>query len=253
MADPNALLCRRCGYVIDGLSSNETCPECGADIAGSLPSARTGAAWQRGPELRSWARGCVRAIRHPLVTFDKLAIERSHSARHLTITLHAAAGMPIVVLIAMLIASTINEVVNGASTFAQAWTAAMLFAALGFVYVVMVAFLYLLVWIETQGMRFWGRRRGYRISKSIAISICANASAGWLVGSAALSILLAVVLTLFSAGVIQYTALSLSPLGARFWMAMAGCVLLGLMFFKTLVYIGVLQCRYANEPRTDST
>jgi hypothetical protein len=44
--DPQVLLCERCGYVLSGLPTDQRCPECGDEIARSLPERRGKPAWE---------------------------------------------------------------------------------------------------------------------------------------------------------------------------------------------------------------
>ncbi len=64
--------CEGCGYVLDGLSGDGVCSECGLDIALSLPRTRAGTLWQQRAGIRSlirtwwlllWDDECWREIR----------------------------------------------------------------------------------------------------------------------------------------------------------------------------------------------
>lgn len=50
--DDNDLLCERCGYVLNGLSDDSRCPECGQPIADSRPEHRRPAPWEDPADVR---------------------------------------------------------------------------------------------------------------------------------------------------------------------------------------------------------
>ncbi|MGV6814963.1 MAG: hypothetical protein ACWA5W_08150, partial [Phycisphaerales bacterium] len=47
------LRCERCGYSLTDLTDKGVCPECGTDIALSVPRKREGTPWQRRAGFRS--------------------------------------------------------------------------------------------------------------------------------------------------------------------------------------------------------
>jgi sterol desaturase/sphingolipid hydroxylase (fatty acid hydroxylase superfamily) len=111
--------------------------------------------------------------------------------------------------------------------------------------------LFLLTFVEAMGIRFFARRRGWRITRNVAWQICAHASIGWV---------LAAVLTLLSLVV----WLNLSNFGLSGWMERSGPTgdyvmaavpavgfFAGMFVFELLVYVGMRRCRFANAPRAD--
>src|SRR5215212_9708813 len=48
--DESHLLCEYCGYTLSGLPENGMCPECGREIAQSLPTLRKEPSWETGRE-----------------------------------------------------------------------------------------------------------------------------------------------------------------------------------------------------------
>src|SRR4051812_5178876 len=96
--DRTSLLCESCGYGLEGLPVSGKCPECGKPIAESLPSNRTGTAWQRRPGLFSWALTCKRVLVGPEREFSRVSMSR---------------GTPGLLIVNLLIAGTI---------FAAPWT-----------------------------------------------------------------------------------------------------------------------------------
>lgn len=100
--------------------------------------------------------------------------------------------------------------------------------------------------IETLGVRFFGRRRQWRVTKPIAWSVCSHAAIGWVIGGvlhafSPLAVIAARPLfdLLPAASSVQWAteAARWIPIGAFF---------IGMLVFETLVYVGVRECRYAN-------
>jgi hypothetical protein len=121
--------------------------------------------------------------------------------------------------------------------------------ALACVPLVVVAF-WVLTWTETLGVRFFGRRRGWRVTWPIALSVCAHASVGWAIGG----VLYAWVP--LTRGVMWW-ALDRVPEPPASGIALSYAVMapvaglfIGMLVFETLVYVGVRENRFANAART---
>jgi hypothetical protein len=111
--------------------------------------------------------------------------------------------------------------------------------------------LWLLTWIEVAGVRFFHARRGWRVTRAVAWSVCAHASIGWVVGAA---------LLVLGWGLIDldfWLARSLRTMTVRprvgDWAAVpAGAgFFAGMMLFEYRVYQGMRVCRFANRRRPD--
>src|SRR5688572_22403275 len=63
--DQYTLLCEGCGYPLETIPQEGSCPECGRLIKSSLASARTGSAWQRRPGIGSWFATAWRVLARP--------------------------------------------------------------------------------------------------------------------------------------------------------------------------------------------
>ncbi len=102
--------------------------------------------------------------------------------------------------------------------------------------------------IERLGLRTISRAHGYRITPTIARVITDYASIGWLIGS---TLLVLSLLTWFAPPLWLDKGLS-PPLLLRsqvvLWYPIAA-ILIGLLIFETLAYIGLQRCKFANTPR----
>ena len=132
---------------------------------------------------------------------------------------------------------------DGWAVVAGMWLAEVLLAA---------AVLWLLTGIEHAGIRFFARRRGWRLTPEAAWQVCCHASVGWvLVGVLPLLVLggLQAVLRVFHAAPSNWGRVPV--LGGITWSNIwyGGSLLLamgaGLLVFEWLVHVGVRKCRYA--------
>lgn len=243
------LLCESCGYTLDGLPTLGACPECGRGISLSLPASRLGSPWQSDRTVRSWVRTNYLMLRRPAAVFDLLRVDRTHLHSLLLVNLLLAGGL----LAAPWVGTLIGDPARGAR--GSAWLSrngqfALSLAAgtigIGGVLLALTA-------IESLGVRFFGKRRGWRITPDVAWQVCAHASVGWVV-AAVLTILALVVW------------LNLSYFGLGGWMTRRGGwgdlglaavpvagFLAGMLVFEILVYRGVRRCRYANPPAATNT
>jgi predicted RNA-binding Zn-ribbon protein involved in translation (DUF1610 family) len=248
------LLCETCGYVLEGLESEPRCPECGTQMAWSLPSRRTGTPWQQRPGVWSLLRTAWQICSKPRVLFDVMST--------------TGPGWRTLLLIYLLVAATL---------FAAPWpemgSIRAPFPSLGpkVVYetaryvtgsvlntAIALGVLFALTWIEVVGIRFFSARRGWRLSNAASWQIAAHSSMGWSLCGLLTLLGLATMTAIdrLSPSVWRYTLdLSWATLGvvsarniALVVLPMGGFVA-GMLVFESLVYIGVLRCRYANAPR----
>ena len=73
--DAYTLLCERCGYIVDGLPEDGPCPECGCEIAMSLPQRRTGTPWQNRRGLRPVMATGWLVVTQPRRTLDRMRVQ----------------------------------------------------------------------------------------------------------------------------------------------------------------------------------
>jgi hypothetical protein len=275
---PSTLLCESCGYPIDDFASEAAgsgeggerggnCPECGVAIAASLPARRTGSAWQnrRARAFRKtiyriglglvgpWLATNYAALRRPRELFRTMRIDAGSGNGLLRLNLIIAAFLIVDPWVGVLIGDPARSARASGPVVGFLTKAGMLVLETG-----AVALLFaLLTWIEYQGVRFFARQRGWRLTREGAWQVCCHASVGWiLVGLLPLfgmSLMFAATYWLGWApkGVIDLSNI-LGPLvpligvqGLVTGVLTIGGAVLGLMAFETLVYVGVRQCKFA--------
>jgi hypothetical protein len=239
------LLCENCGYDIGGIAAGMNCPECGKPVASSFPERRAGSAWQERRGLWSWMLTNYEMLRRPRRVFDRMRMDDKGYLGLLGLNLGMAGLMLTVPWVGTLMGDPARNA-RGASTAIRvfAYARSMLVGTLS-----VGMLLFLLTFVEVMGIRFFGRRRGWRITRNVAWQICAHASIGWV---------LAAVLTLLSLVV----WLNVSYFGLSGWLERAGSTgdyvmaavpatgfFAGMFVFELLVYVGMRRCRFANAPR----
>lgn len=230
VAAASALLCERCGYDL-GAGEGELCPECGRQIAASLPGARRGSPFQRNPGAITVVSTDWAMLRHPVRTFDVARVDPDD--RRLIWAHSLIAG----VLLAIAWPLVQHQIVPAGFPVVDVLIAAP----------IAVLTIRALTWIEQLGTRFFGRRKGYRITPAIARAVCAHAGVGWVLAGmltllgGALGIVLEATLRTASLGVLRPIVI-LSPQ----WMPIAGG-LFGMLVFESLSALGMARMRYVND------
>jgi hypothetical protein len=252
----DAFLCERCGYPLDGQDPDSRCPECSLPLQDSLPERRRGTPWQQLRTVRSLGATAYVTLRRPHATFHSMAPRTDRGTRTLlAIYLSLAALIPAPAWIALRILSREPASIwsSGISTpQGRIGLAADDFliphSPLAMVLAVpsLAGVLFVLTWIETLGVRFFGRRRQWRVTAPIAWSVCAHAAIGWVIGGVlhALFPLMA-----FAASPLIKLLPDAVAIRAAEALALGGPIaafFAGMLIFESLVYVGVRECRYAN-------
>lgn len=229
---PEHVLCENCGYALGGLDANLACPECGRAAADSLPERRRGSPWQRS----GLADGCG-AIPAWLATLGAIARRPAAFWRDVRITQRRALALLMTnCLIAALGAMLVLLGEWNGRTSPISYMAAFWF--------VMLLLMLALSSVEYVGMRFFGRRRGWRITLRTTLVIVAHASYAWLIagfGMAAAGQVARVLPfiwdgrpTLSIPDIVWFALITGTPF------------ILGMVLFSSLCGLGFHALRYAN-------
>jgi len=225
-------LCERCGYPLFGLSIASACPECGLAVAESLPAKRDLPGVERLGFIDFW-RMAGRLLVRPGETFRRLDIStRGTTASTFLFWMTFLAGFLWLGVI------TVGYILiqGGPATGDLAY-----FAVFHFVGVLIVV--QVLTHIEMLGVAAFSRRRGWRVPFRLAERVCCFASVGWLPG-VLLAGLGGQLLQLFAVGEPWFERM-LGVVRVS-WVCYAGLFVMSLLWFETLVWVGVRRVKYAN-------
>lgn len=247
------LLCESCGYALEGTPKAAACPECGRPVAESLPDRREGTPWQQKPGIRAWAETAWGTLRHPARTYRGARVDPEMHWRDVALLWDNIALASFLGLIALFVPFSGVRIES-------VW----LFGAAVVLTPVLMLPLLMLTELEQIGIRYFGRRRGWRIDRTVSAVVCAHASIGWTLamvlgavgfhlGWPAYHWLRGLVLKSWSGGASPMGPRSVTLMAVVEWIPAALPVLgfgAGLLVFETLVWIGMRQCRFANRPTT---
>ncbi|MBY0311043.1 MAG: hypothetical protein K2W85_03140 [Phycisphaerales bacterium] len=235
--DPHALLCERCGYVIDGLDDGPpapACPECGLALAESSGAKRPGSPWQRQPDYVGWLRTMRDIHLRPTKMFRALRVAPETDTR---LQIVNQLLMPALVVPGFWF-------VMSRGSMAASPMEVLLFAV---VFASMTAPVTLLLgWIEKRGVIFFAAKRGWRIPEPLARSIINHCTLTWFWAwyGLVLGVLIGPVLDRQLSRVATNTLIdAMLPVAPPLLGFIAG-----MLVFETLVYVAVRQCRFANVP-----
>lgn len=254
------LLCRRCGYALDAAKLSAECPECGADTAGSLPEARDGTpiqAYEGGAFARffgTW-RALWKLIRGPGTIFEHCPLDPRVAGGVLRVNLVWAAALltypaiPVVLQAAVFVKSTVWPNAGPSGIPGQPWfrqsAPLAIFVGLWIMLRTMVA-------IERAGVRFIGKRKGLRVTPTIASSVTAFASPAWAGGALAVLVLGIAASYLHELPLRRNVGAVRWPLMLiHLWLPVLG-FFGAMVWFESMVWVGIRRCRFANEPRTEA-
>ena len=239
----STLLCETCGYVIEGLPDISHCPECGRPVESSLPKHRTGSPIQQAATGNAYIATNLAMLRTPAAIFDRLRTTRGGPLMAFNVLIAVLLLVPVISLIPF---PTLRTPLG--SFHIPNYVPAALSAAVAF---------YFLTFVEHAGIRFYSRRRGWRIPRGLAWEICLHASIGWILASFLCIVGLAITFLLgkrIADGVVwvlnAFGDKSTAPETIITWIGIAfgfGGALAGLLWFESLVYLGVRRCKFANR------
>lgn len=237
--DQPALLCERCGYVIDGLDEGAACPECGLPVDESSPDRRPGSPWQRRPDYCGWLRTLRDIHTRPRRLFRSLRVAPAIDTR----------------------LQVVNQLLLPVTLVPGFWLLLrrgpeLIFPLDGFLFSMLFASMtvpvtLLLGWIEKRGVIFFAAKRGWRVPEPLARSIIDHCSLTWfwawygLILGVFFSPLLDRALSKVATNTVLDAFVPVAP-------PLLGFVV-GMLVFETLVYLGVRQCQYANTSVRAST
>ena len=224
-------LCERCGYPIRGLSIDAVCPECGFAVEASSPDKRFVLMDAKMRAFTGFWRTCATVLWSPVKSYRLLRIESGLDSPRSFLTRSCFFA-------SVLWAFGISFALGNANWPLKVWC-----FSLGLQFVIAMLVLHGMSYIEMVGVTTFSRRRGWRVPFRLAHRVCCYASVGWLPG-----------VLIGACGV----ALIESYLAGRFWFESqmglvrvrwifyGGLFVMALLWFETLVWIGVRQVRYAN-------
>lgn len=240
--DPRELLCERCGYSIEGLDEEGDCPECGEPVRESLPERRVGSAWQRRADAIGLARASLEVLGNPRRCFRRVAIEDATIAALLWRQLSVASALGSLAIVGGVSGSMLRQRISPSP---GSWSDVIAWALL--VPIVMFT-LWVLTVIEQRGIRFFGARNGYRITRRVSRVVGAHAASGWVLAGALMVAGWAIGEMIYGIARAGDGPISWFEWWSPLLLQVPGFVA-GFLVFECLAYLGMRGCRYANRPR----
>jgi hypothetical protein len=235
-------LCEGCGYVLGGLDRSGACPECGRPIAQSMHTSRPGTPWQQLPGVWSWLRTGVLTIAKPSHVFSIVRFDAPLARRQLTTSLCIGTALLLTPgLWAWFVGPAKATIQTGPTAF-------QIFTSLGVVSLILA--------IAPAGVFGWSyaltprayRARGWRITRSVYLTIAAHASFAWILAG------LFVILANFAERALMNAAPGMTnPATAIRLASLASSAVnlglaMGVAVLVWLEYTGLRLNRYANPP-----
>jgi hypothetical protein len=178
-------------------------------------------------------------LRHPRRTLDVMRLSQSDGVKQAFVTLSVAYLLG---LIAALIPYKSSDFDNFLS---------ILMLMIGLVCVAH-SVCFTLIAIESKGLQFIGKSRGFRIDSKLAWAIVGHGSVGWIIIGFGLSIALSAFLYYPSrdASVTNWIESS-RELNRIAIIILLTSMILGFFFFECFAYLGLRRCKYANRVKPE--
>lgn len=221
-------LCEACGYPMKGLTAEGMCPECGAAVKESSPAVRIGLPWQHEGSLRSFIKTVWMVAAQPRQSFRKLDLGPA-TRRDDAFLFIFALGLGV-----------IAAVLWQFTTYSGRWGSPLpwLWGASTSIAIVV------LTWTEAAGLTYFSKRHGWRVPWRVAQRVAAFSAVGWVPGVAALFVLMVVnERGIIRAGMPPNWQVMWDFVNLPVFVAVMG---VSIMWFETLVWLGVRQVRYGN-------
>jgi len=227
-------LCETCGYSLRGLAGSEKCPECGTPLAESDPARRVGLPWQNKMSMGSWVKTTWMMVWRPRQVFRILRIGHAGDKEDQ----HAAAFLLIFAVLAGLLAVVLCLIVRNEWGVGRRQiprqTVPFQIACLTIVGSAVV----LLSRLEAIGVTLVAKRRQWRVSYRTARQVTSYAAVAW-ISVVAINV---VVLMVHNDWFVW------NPFPTH-WVSrvfLVAIFAISILWFETLVWLGVRQVRYAN-------
>lgn len=226
-------LCEACGYPIKGLSIDTACPECGLVLRESSPDRRT-------LQFTSVWLGFVMYWR----LVGMFLFRPTAAYRSLSVTGKSLVPEQFLFRTSLLAGLIISAILYLGSDFIiPPRYHTIPFQSMLIVFVVSAIGINALTLVEMLGVTAFSGRRGWRVPFPLAQRVCCFASVGWLPGA----LIMGVGLWMIQAyGVGRPWFDHLMGLIRVGWLVYAALFVVSLLWFETLVWLGVRQVRYAN-------
>jgi hypothetical protein len=219
-------LCERCGYSLRGQAATDACPECGRAVAESDPARRTGLAWQRRAAPNMWVATTLGIMLTPRRSFQILIVPPPEAsvwrARVYLLSILAPLGL----------------------VWAAVWRAGALPRPLAWGAGAAAA-MAMLTYIEVLGVTYFSRRHHWRVPWRLAETVACYSAIGWLPAT----LVMVKMIMLVRHGELERWVEARWPGIWGFDRDLLVLVIIGsvgILWFETLVWLGVRQVRYAN-------
>ncbi|MBL4808433.1 MAG: hypothetical protein JKY43_00045 [Phycisphaerales bacterium] len=245
--DQYTLLCESCGYILENLNHSLPCPECGKPIQESLPQRRTGTPIQHWYTSKNARKTWWMTLRHPFKMLDIMRFNLNDHEDIASTNIIIALAAPALILLAF---TALDSIIS------------VLLLFFGYIFLLPLAWGFLLLMTTTDSfiIRFFGNRKGFRISHAISNNIVAHGSVGWIIAGLGSSI---GILFIFAPYIItvrifdmyettQHNQILQNLKSFGSWLIPIS-ILGGILFFESFAYLGIRRCKYANTLRPKST